>query len=84
MKKLLLLMLLCLVQAAVYAQDNSVTVKGVVQDNKGEAIMGAVVIVKNQPGLGSSTDINGRFKITTGKFEVLEVSYLGLKRRMSL
>lgn len=57
MKKLLLLMLLCLVQAAVYAQDNSVTVKGVVQDNKGEAIMGAVVIVKNQPGLGSSTDI---------------------------
>lgn len=81
MKKLLLLMLLCLVQAAVYAQDNSVTVKGVVQDNKGEAIMGAVVIVKNQPGLGSSTDINGRFKITTGKFEVLEVSYLGFEKK---
>lgn len=47
MKKILLLMLLCVVQVAAFAQDASVTVKGVVQDSKGEPIMGAVVIVKN-------------------------------------
>ena len=81
MKKILLLMLLCVVQVAAFAQDASVTVKGVVQDSKGEPIMGAVVIVKNQPGLGSSTDVNGRFKITTGKYEILEVTYLGFEKQ---
>ena len=81
MKKILLLMLLCVVQVAAFAQDASVTVKGVVQDSKGEPIMGAVVIVKNQPGLGSSTDVNGAFKITTGKYEILEVTYLGFEKQ---
>jgi len=80
MKKYLLLILLCLVQAAAIAQDKTVTIHGVVKDKSGEAIMGATVIVKNQPGLGSSTDINGRFKITTGKYDVLEVTYLGYKK----
>ncbi len=81
MKKILLLMLLFVVQVAAFAQDASVTVKGVVQDSKGEPIMGAVVIVKNQPGLGSSTDVNGAFKITTGKYEILEVTYLGFEKQ---
>lgn len=74
-------MLLFVVQVAAFAQDASVTVKGVVQDSKGEPIMGAVVIVKNQPGLGSSTDVNGAFKITTGKYEILEVTYLGFEKQ---
>ena len=41
MKKLLLLMLLCLVQTAVMAQNAAIHIKGVVQDASGEPVTGA-------------------------------------------
>ena len=39
--------------------------------------MGVNVIVKNQPGLGTNTDIDGNYKIKTGPNETLSFSYLG-------
>lgn len=77
MKKYLLFMLLCFVQAVAFAQDNAVQVQGVVQDKSGEPIIGAIVTVKNQPGLGSATDVDGKFKIKAGPYEVLQIAYVG-------
>ena len=47
MKKLLILMLLCLVHIAVMAQNAAIHIKGVVQDPYGDPVTGAVVVVKN-------------------------------------
>ncbi|MCL3780925.1 TonB-dependent receptor [Prolixibacteraceae bacterium JC049] len=60
-----------------WAQVKTITINGTVVDTKGETLPGATVIVKNQPGLGVTTDINGKFKIKTGENEVLVVSFIG-------
>ena len=77
MKKYLLFVLFCCVQAVVFAQDNAVQLQGIVQDKNGEPIIGAVIVVKNQPGLGSTTGLDGKFKIKAGPYEVLRVTYIG-------
>jgi len=64
-------------QAIVFAQDNAVQLQGIVQDKNGEPIIGAVIVVKNQPGLGSTTGLDGKFKIKAGPYEVLRVTYIG-------
>ena len=79
MKKLLILMLLCLVHIAVMAQNAAIHIKGVVQDPYGDPVTGAVVVVKNNPGLGSTTDIDGQFKIKANKYDVLQITYIGFK-----
>ena len=79
MKKLLILMLLCLVHIAVMAQNAAIHIKGVVQDPYGDPVTGAVVVVKNKPGLGSTTDIDGQFKIKANKYDVLQITYIGFK-----
>ena len=73
--------MLCLVCLSAAAQETLVTVSGKVQDRNGDPIMGATVIVKNKPGLGSTTDLDGRFKIKTGNYEILSVSYLGFQKK---
>lgn len=57
--------------------QNEVTVTGKVVDEKNEALIGAVIVVKNQPGLGTVTDIDGSYKIKAGENDVLVFSYLG-------
>lgn len=51
-------------------------VTGKVVDTNGLPLVGVNVIVKNQPGLGTNTDINGDYKISTGANETLVFSYL--------
>ena len=61
-----------------YAQ-NGVTVKGNVTDNAAEPLIGASVIVKGQPGLGTVTDIDGNFQLTVpSEQSVLVISYVGM------
>lgn len=79
MKKLLILMLLCLVHIAVMAQNAAIHIKGVVQDPYGDPVTGAVVVVKNNLRLGSTTDIDGQFKIKANKYDVLQITYIGFK-----
>ena len=57
-----------------------VSVKGVVQDESGEPLIGATVQEKGNTGNGSATDIDGRFvlKVKSAK-AVLLVSYVGMK-----
>ena len=51
-------------------------VSGVVLDEKGEPIIGAIIRIKDTK-VAVGTDINGEFKISAQKGDVLEISYIG-------
>jgi len=74
-KALVLLILISLSSATLYAQTT--TVKGKVVDEKGEPVIGASIKLKSRPQ-GTVTDINGNFSIAVPSDETtLVVSYLG-------
>jgi len=68
------LLLLCLAVTA-YSQR---ILTGTVSDAEGEPLIGANVIIKDYPGTGTSTDVEGRYSLEVpSDAEVLEFSYTG-------
>lgn len=68
--------------AAASAQTR--TVRGTVVDENDTPVIGATVIVKDSPTLGTSTDVNGEFvlkDLPAGGGGELQVSYVGYKTR---
>lgn len=63
--------------APVAAEQNGVTVKGVVKDAFGEPLIGASVFEKGVPTNGTITDIDGNFSITVNKGATLVISSIG-------
>ncbi len=80
-KKLLLsLTALLAVVGCLFAQTQQV--RGIVVDETGAPVIGATVVVKNSPTIGTSTDTRGEFTlkgVPTQKGGVLQVSYVGYK-----
>ncbi|MBP5539609.1 MAG: TonB-dependent receptor [Bacteroidales bacterium] len=72
MKKLIITMLTVFSALSLSGQ----TVTGVIVDESGLELIGAVVMVRGTSG-GSVTDADGRFSIAASKGDVLEVSMLG-------
>lgn len=60
-----------------FAQEKTIEVTGVVTDTNKEPLVGVNVTVKDKPGLGAITDINGRYKIKIEEFSRLVFSYIG-------
>lgn len=58
-------------------QQNEVTVKGVVKDANGEAIIGASVIEKSNAKNGTVTDIDGNYTLKVKRGATLTISYIG-------
>ncbi len=84
MKKIILLGLLCFLctlTTHIMAQDTSslqtIEISGTVTDIKGETMIGVSIVVKDKPGLGTTTDLDGHFKIKTNAYSILVFSYLG-------
>ena len=64
--------------ATLFAQ-NGISVRGTVTDNTTEPLIGATVIVKGQPSLGTVTDIDGNFRLEVpSENSVLVISYVGM------
>lgn len=61
------------------AQSHTKTISGKITDEKGEPLMGVAIIVKDQPGLGTITDVDGKYTIKAGEYDVLVVKFLGYK-----
>ena len=73
----LLLMAVLLVPQSLQAQENKkLVIKGVVEDALGP-IIGASVVAKNQPGVGAITDLDGRFSLKVGPYDVLQITFVG-------
>ena len=64
------------------ASQETVTVKGVIRDTKGQPLPGVTVALKGVP-LGTASDVNGRFSLPVPKEEgkpiVLVFSFIGMK-----
>ncbi len=60
---------------AAFAQK--ATLSGTVRDAAGNPILGATVVDKQNPTVGSSTGLDGSFSIAVGPNATLEVSFLG-------
>lgn len=64
----------------VTAQVAPITVKGKVLDEKGEAIIGATIVVEGTNN-GTVTDIDGNFTVKTPASSVIIVSYIGYTKQ---
>ena len=63
--------------AASETSSTDVTVKGVVKDANGEAIIGASVIEKGNAKNGTVTDIDGNYTLKVKRGATLTISYIG-------
>lgn len=70
----------CPTASAQTQKQKTHTVTGRVTDPAGAPMVGVSIIIKNQPGLGTSTDIDGRYKINSPSAnEIIQALFLGYK-----
>lgn len=81
MKKSLNLIILLLFTCLNISAQKIMKITGNVTDNNGEPLIGVSVVIKNQKGLGTVTDINGDFNINVTQYQTLEFSYIGFKSK---
>jgi TonB-linked SusC/RagA family outer membrane protein len=74
-KLLLLLTLLFFNGADVFAQTNR-QISGTIRDESKESLVGVSIKIKNT-NIGTSTDIDGKFKIMASSTDVLQITYIG-------
>ena len=73
------LAMLLLGSVAAWAAD--ITTRGTVVDGEGEPLIGVSVEIKNRPGTGTTTDIDGKFSIKVPEGTTLVFSYIGYVSR---
>lgn len=85
MKKYILTVLCVVIYAmGISAQKKSVQVSGTILDETGLPMIGATVVVRDKPGLGVASNIDGKFNITIEPFQYLVFSYLGYETQEHL
>ncbi len=71
-------MVLTLIIACFAITVSAQTLKGVVKDETGEAIIGATVLEKGTKNI-TTTDLDGKFTLSVSKNSTLVISYVGMK-----
>lgn len=61
------------------AMAQNQNLKGTIVDEKGEAVIGATVLIKGRPGTGTTTNFDGQFSLAAKAGDILEISYVGYK-----
>ena len=79
MKKIIFIILLACCQITVFAQQaaKTFTVSGTVVDETDTPVPGASVYAKDRAGMGTATDVDGKFSLKVQKNDILVVSFLG-------
>jgi len=79
-KKIPYLFLLMLFGCLTTWAQQGIKVKGVVEDSKGETVIGASVVLKGNNSVGTISDIDGNFVLTVPSVRsILVVSFIGMK-----
>ena len=78
-RNFLLLLFLQLFFFANAQQRTAFTLNGTVYDETGSTLPGATVFLKDQVGIGTITDVDGKFSINVKIGDVVVVSFVGLK-----
>ena len=73
----LALSFIMLLMGGMPALARDITVRGTVTETSGEPLIGATVAVKDRPGQGTATDIDGNFTINVADNATLVFSYVG-------
>lgn len=58
-------------------EEQNFILSGTVYDEMNEPVPGANVYVKDKPGVGVTTDLDGNFKLKVNQYDVIVVSFLG-------
>lgn len=77
MKKYLAIFLLMLIVPLTMLAQQKISVSGIVTDTQGEAMIGVNISVKDVAGLGTITDLNGKYTIKVEPFQRLMFTYIG-------
>ena len=77
--KLCLLGICCLMTLGVHAQE--LNVSGKVLDERGEPLPGVSVYIQNQAGKGTTTDIDGLFRMKAKRGDKLQFSFIGYTKQ---
>ena len=76
----MILFLLLSVQYQVFAQEEQqIIISGTIVDEAGNGYPGATIYMKNLPGKGTASDLNGKFTIKVDSNTVIVVKALGMK-----
>ena len=70
--------------SSIFAQRKSVEVTGTIVEAEGVPLIGATGIVKEKPGLGVASDIDGNYKVKLEPFQYLVFSYIGYETQEHL
>ena len=81
MKKYILLSLLFFCNASIMmGQEKQLTISGHVFDESNESLPGVSVYLKDRAGVGTSTDVDGAFKLSAQKGDMIIFSFIGYKK----
>lgn len=77
-KTAIILFVLLLSCFSVFAQNkDGFTISGIVYDDTDESLPGVSIYLKDKPGVGTITDIEGRFTIKASKGDIIIFSFVG-------
>lgn len=79
MKRYLIVCLLFLGFSISILAQEAIEVTGKVVDNTNEPLIGVNISIKDAPGLGTVTDIDGKYRIKVNTYQHLVFSYLGFE-----
>ena len=77
MKKYLLMLFMLLGTTLGALAQSQIEITGKVTDPSGEPLIGANVVIKDRPGMGAITNIDGVYKIKVQQYKTLVYSYIG-------
>lgn len=63
------------------AQNNNTTITGTITDEAGEPLIGVNIVLKDNAGLGTITDVNGNFRIKAKLYQTLIFTYIGYQKQ---
>lgn len=62
------------------SQETKMKVTGTVSDDSGEPLIGVSIAIKDNPGVGVTTDVEGKFGIDAFSYQVLVFTYIGFEK----
>lgn len=84
MKRLLIIQLLLLIAFVSFAQkETTFTMQGMVIDPtmNNDPLIGVNVTLKDRPGVGTATDVDGKFSIKVNRGDILVFAYMGYENQ---
>jgi TonB-linked SusC/RagA family outer membrane protein len=79
-KSIVVLIMLMMSALTLQAQQKPITMEGTVYDETGAIVIGAIVYLKDKVGIGTSSDINGKFSIKAELGDKIVVTFVGYEK----